>query len=125
MSVFKRIDLVSLPITKAGWDQAKAFYRETLGLTETFLADEFGWAQYGWDGGAQIALSRWDDGVPSRSGGAIIVLAVDDASVAVAALRARGVQCDDPVAVPGMVTYANFYDVEGNQLQLAGPPPQA
>jgi predicted enzyme related to lactoylglutathione lyase len=28
-------------------------------------------------------------------------------------------------AIPDMVTFANFYDPEGNRLQVAGPPPQA
>ncbi|MBL8056859.1 MAG: VOC family protein [Anaerolineales bacterium] len=125
MTLLKNINLVSLPITPAGWEPSKAFYRETLGLRETFVADDFGWAQYGWEGGAEVALSRWDEGTPARTGGPIIVFTVDDALAAVAELRRRGVRCDDPVGVPGMVTYATFYDVEGNQLQLAGPPPAA
>ena len=125
MLILKNINLVSLPITKAGWDKSKAFYRETLGLRETFVADEFGWAQYGWEGGAEVALNRWDEGAPARKGGPIVVFTVDDAQAAVAELRRRGVKCDDPIAVPGMVTYATFYDVEDNQLQVAGPPPQA
>jgi predicted enzyme related to lactoylglutathione lyase len=125
MSILKNINLVSIPITKAGWEKSKAFYRETLGLRETFVADEFGWAQYGWEGGAELALNRWDEGTPARKGGPIVVFTVDDAQAAIAALRQRGVKCEDPVGIPGMVTYATFYDAEDNQLQVAGPPPQA
>ncbi len=124
MSLLKRIDLVSVFIRQAHWDAAKRFYRETLGLAEQFVADEFGWAQYGNANESQIALSRWDDAAEPPRGGAIVVFAVEDAHAAVAELRRRGVSCQDPVGVPGMVTYASFYDLEGNHLQLAGPPPQ-
>lgn len=124
MTLLKNINLVSLPITPAGWEQAKAFYRDTLGLRETYVADEFGWAQYGWEGGAEVALNRWTEGTPARRGGPIIVFTVDDAHAVIAELRQRGVKCDDPIGIPGMVTYATFYDVEDNQLQVAGPPPK-
>jgi len=29
------------------------------------------------------------------------------------------------IAIPQMVTYANFYDPDGNRLQIAGPAPKA
>jgi predicted enzyme related to lactoylglutathione lyase len=44
---------------------------------------------------------------------------VDDADKAVAELRKKGVKCDDVVTIPGMVSFANVYDPEGNRLQLA------
>jgi hypothetical protein len=37
-------------------------------------------------------------------------------------LRKRGVKCDDVIALPGMVTYANFYDPDGNRLQITVHP---
>ena len=125
MSLLKNINVVSVPVTQAGWQSAKAFYRETLGLRETFGSDDFGWVQYGWEGGTEIALNRWTEGTPARTGGPIIVFTVDDAHAAVAELRRRGVKCDDPVGIPDLVTYATFYDSDGNQLQVAGRPPQA
>jgi predicted enzyme related to lactoylglutathione lyase len=131
MGLFRRIDVVSVNITKANWDKAKQFYSETLGLgAPTFAADEAGWVQFGFGGGEhepQIALSLWNrpEPVPARDGGATLVFNVEDANAAVAELRKRGVKCEEPVAIPGMVTYATFYDLEGNKLQLAGPPPQA
>ena len=52
-----------------------------------------------------------------------MVFTVEDAYQAVEELRRRGLKCEDVVPIPGMVTYATFYDPEGNTLQMAGPPP--
>jgi catechol 2,3-dioxygenase-like lactoylglutathione lyase family enzyme len=108
------------------WDGAKKFYGQTLGLPVALAADEFGWVEYGDQDQTHLAISRWDgNGELPRGGGGIAVLSVDDAYAAVNELRRKGVKCDDVMPVPGMVTYASFYDPEGNLLQLAGPPPKA
>jgi predicted enzyme related to lactoylglutathione lyase len=52
------------------------------------------------------------------------VLNTDDCHATCAALRERGVRCDDPVGVPGVVTYCSFYDPFGNRLQMCSPPPR-
>lgn len=106
------------------WDRAKKFYGETLGLPLLGAMDEGGWAEYGVQEQAHFAISRADGTTVSRGGGAVVIFSVDDANAAVAELRRRGVKCDDPVPIPGMVTYANFYDPDGNRLQVAGPPPK-
>ena len=123
MSIVKGINNVSLHIVK--WEEAKRFYSETLGLgAPAFCVDEFGWCEYGAEGATHLALNRWNDPTPpSREGGGTIVLEVADCPAAVAELRAKGVRCEDPIGIPGMVTYATFYDPEGNRLQLAGMPP--
>jgi len=38
------------------------------------------------------------------------------------ALRAKGVQCDDVVIIPNVVTYGTFFDPEGNCFQFASSP---
>ena len=124
--LLKKLEMVSYPVMN--WQQAKKFYGETLGLPVAFyMGDEVGWMQFGEKDGTNLAINLWagPDPVPPRNGGATVVFAVDDAHATVAELRKRGVKCDDPLAVPDMVTYANFYDPEGNRLQIAGPPPKA
>ena len=59
------------------------------------------------------------------SHGTTVVLTTDDAHKTCAELRARGVRCDDPVGIPGVVTYCSFYDPFGNRLQMASAPPDA
>ncbi len=121
--LFKNINVISYNVSN--WEQAKKFYSETLGLgAPAFLGDEFGWVEYGGENETHIALNR-SDSLPNGSGGATVVFAVDDAFKVIEELRARGVKCEDPVTIPGMITYATFYDPEGNKLQLAGPPPQS
>ena len=107
--------------------RSKKFYAETLGLpVAAFITDEVGWMEFGDQGGTHLAimLSRDPQVHDAGPGGGIAVFAVDDAYQAVAELRRRGVRCDDVVAVPEMVTYATFYDPDGNRLQVAGPPPK-
>ena len=121
MKLFKNINVVSYNVSN--WEQAKKFYGETLGLGEpAFLSDEAGWAEYGGENETHFALNK-SDSPASGNGGATAVFTVDDAYKAVEELRKRGVKCEDVIPIPGMVTYATFYDPEGNKLQMAGPPP--
>ena len=124
MSVLKRVSAVSYDVRN--WEQAKKFYGETLGLPVAFASDEYGWNEYGAEADAHVAISRWTKPEPiPHDGGAIALFQVDDVPQAVAELRKRGVKCDDAVGIPNVVTYATFYDPEGNRLQMAGPAPKA
>ncbi len=121
MSLFKGINVVSYNVTD--WAKAKKFYKDTLELGPVaFLGDEAGWMEFGGEHEAHLAINRWEgpDPVPPKNGGATVVFTVDDPHKVVAELRKRGVKCDDPETIPGMVTYATFYDPEGNRLQMAG-----
>ena len=118
MSLLKGLSVVSVPVTD--WAKAKAFYHDTLGLPIAFDGgEEVGWCEFGEAGKTTFAISLWRDATPPPRGGAIPVFAVDDCARAVAELRQRGVKCADPVTYPGMVIYADVYDLEGNLLQIA------
>ena len=122
--LFKSLADISYVVTD--WQRSKKFYAETLGLpVAAFLTDEVGWMEFGDQNSTHFAimLSRSPEPIPIGRN-AIAVFAVDDAYQAVNELRRRGVKCDDVIAVPNMITYANFYDPDGNLLQLAGPPPR-
>lgn len=120
-----KLAYVSYPVKD--WAGAKKFYGETLGMPVAwFMSDDAGWMEFGTDEGAHLAISLVRDGqMANPNGGAMAVFAVEDAVKTVQELRAKGVKCDDPIGIPGMVTYANFYDPEGNKLQIAGAPPAA
>jgi predicted enzyme related to lactoylglutathione lyase len=110
------------------WQRAKKFYGETLGLpVAAFISDDVGWMEFGEKENTHLAIALWQGPGPmtSREGGAIAIFAVDDAYAAIKELRQRGVRCDDVMAIPNMVTFANFYDPDGNRLQVAGPAPKA
>ena len=122
----KKLAIVSYNVSD--WQRAKKFYSETLGLpVAAFITDEVGWMEFGEKDGVHLAIGLWNmpGPMPKGPGGAVAVFEVDDAYAAVAELRKKGVKCDDVVAIPNMVTYADFYDPDGNRLEVAGPPPRA
>ncbi len=119
MSVLKGLSVVSFEVTD--WEGAKKFYGETLSLPVDFDAGkEVGWCEFGEHGKTTLAISLWRDAAPPpRTGGATPVFSVDDCAKAVEELRKRGVKCGDPTTIPGMVSYADVYDPEGNRFQIA------
>jgi catechol 2,3-dioxygenase-like lactoylglutathione lyase family enzyme len=120
--------LIVVSYNVSDWQRSKKFYGETLGLpVAAFITDEVGWMEFGEKDNTHIAISLWrgPGPLPKGEGGAIAVFSVEDAAAAVKGLRGRGVKCDEVIPVPNMITYANFYDPDGNRLQVAGPPPKA
>lgn len=125
MSLFKNVNVVSLDVVD--WEKAKKFYRDTLGWPVAFSDDNAGWEEYGLDHEAHVSITLWRDPktLPPKRGGTTLVLTVDDAHAVTAALRAKGIKCDDVTVIPGMVTYGAFYDPEGNMIQFASMMPPA
>ena len=118
--IFRKLEVVAYNVSD--WQRAKRFYGVTLGLPEAgFVSDEVGWMEFGEKDGTHLAISLWrgPEPLPNSNGGATAVFQVEDAQAAVEELRRRGVKVDDPLAIPGMVTYASFYDPDGNRLQVA------
>jgi predicted enzyme related to lactoylglutathione lyase len=121
--MFKGINVVSLTVPDL--EAGRQFYGEVLGLGRpTYDFPEQGWIEFstGAPGAGMAIIPSEEVFVPSRD--TTIVLNVDDCATAVADLRQRGVRCDDPIAVPGMVTYANLYDPFGNRLQICSSAPR-
>jgi catechol 2,3-dioxygenase-like lactoylglutathione lyase family enzyme len=119
--------LVDVSYSVSDWQRSKKFYSETLGLpVAAFISDEVGWMEFGEKENTHLAISLWrgPGPLPPRGGGAVAVFSVNDAYQAVDELRKRGVKCDEVVAVPMMICYADFYDPDGNRLEVAGPPPK-
>src|SRR5512143_1957284 len=115
-------DLVDVSYNVSDWQRAKKFYGETLGLpVAAFISDEVGWMEFGEQNNTHLAIGLWQGPgpLPQGDGGGIAIFGVDDAYAAINELRERGVRCEDVVAIPQMVTYANFYDPDGNRLQVA------
>lgn len=119
--------LVDVSYNVSDWQRSKKFYGETLGLpVAAFIDDQVGWMEFGEKEGTHLAISLWrgPGPMPAGNGSATAIFSVEDAYAAVAELRRRGVRCDDVIAIPQMVTYAAFYDPDGNELQVAGPAPK-
>ncbi len=95
-------------------DAGRAFYRETLGFTETYVDEEGRWARLERDG-TEIALA---EGEPDREGG---VAHVDVADVKREADRLRGEGVDVGVVfeLHGEMRLLDVFDPDGNRIQLA------
>lgn len=120
-----KLDIVAYPVSD--WQRSKTFYVETLGLpVAAFMGDDIGWMEFGERNSVHLAIRLWQspDPFPAVTGGGVAVFGVEDAYVAAAELRKKGMRCEDVVAIPQMVTYADFYDPDGNRLQIVGPAPQ-
>jgi len=119
MSLFRRVQVVSIKV--ADWEAAKRFYAKLLEWPVAAGIDEVGWWEFGREGEAHVALSRWEGPgpVPAHEGTTTMVLEVDDCHKVTRQLRARGIRCDDVVTIPGMVVFGGFYDPEGNHIQIA------
>jgi len=121
MSLFLRVNVVSLDVTD--WEAAKKWYREVLEWPVDYSSDEAGWEEYGVDGQAHVSISRSDHA--TEPGGTTLVLSVQDAYAVAAALKKKGVKCDEVVTIPGVVTYGTFYDPFGNRIQFVSQTPPA
>ena len=121
MTLFRGINVVSVAVPDL--DRGRDFYRDVLGLgAPVYDLPEAGWVEFATGGPGNLAL------IPAPADwrpdtGTTVVLETADCDAACAALRARGVRCEDPVVFPGYVTYCTFYDPFGNRLQMCGPPP--
>jgi predicted enzyme related to lactoylglutathione lyase len=119
---FQGINVVSISVTDL--DQAREFYRDTLGMGEPLYdLAEAGWIEFSTGGPAgNLSVTRAGAGW-TPSFGTTVVLNVADCHAAVAELRSRGVACEEPQVFPGFVTFASFYDPFGNRLQMCSPAP--
>ncbi len=124
MSLFKDVNVVQYFVTD--WEKAKKFYLDLLGWPVAFLDDTDGWMEFGKEGQTHLAINRWNPSEgPLPLNGPIAVLSVEDANAAAAALKQRGVRCDEVHVIPGVVAVGTFYDAEGNRIQFVSPPPDA
>ena len=122
MKLLKGLNVVSLTVTDLA--RARTFYSDVLGLGQPWFDDEnLGWIEWGERGkDGNLAVTLPTEG--SRPGGGTTpVFNTDDCFALCAELRWRGVRCEDPVIVPGLLTYCTFYDPDGNRLQAISAPP--
>ncbi len=109
------LGLVKIPVTD--FARSTAFYRDVLGLTESFAAAEYGWAQY--DVGpvplcVYVVGLGGGNGTPGMDTG--VQLRTDDARAAHARLGPHGGPLE--VGDDGTLTF-DVRDPDGNRLQVA------
>ena len=99
--------------------RARAFYRDTLGLSEQKSTDD--WSEFDANG-LMIGLNA-REGTGHSHGGAVITFQPDgDIESEVAELESMGVEFTGGISDHPWGRIAPFKDSEGNDLQLYGPP---
>ena len=92
----------------------RAFYRDTLGFTETFFDPTAGWARLERTG-TEIALAEGD---PDENG-AVAHVDVADVKAEAERLRTEGVDVGVVFELHGQVRLLDVFDPDGNRIQLA------
>ena len=95
-------------------DAARAFYRDTLGFEEVFVALQDGWSRLS-HGQMEIALAQ---GEPDETGG-VAHVDVQDVKADAERLRSQGVEVGVVFELHGQIRIVDVFDPDGNRIQLA------
>ena len=95
-------------------DAARAFYKEKLGFTETFVDDDEEWSKLERNR-TEIGLAR---GEPQEDGG-VAHVEIEDVKAAAEELREAGVEVGVVFELHGEMRLLDVYDPDGNRLQFA------
>jgi catechol 2,3-dioxygenase-like lactoylglutathione lyase family enzyme len=95
-------------------EQARTFYRDTLGFDELYFDPEARWARLE-RAGMEIGLA---EGEPTEDGG-VAHVDVSDIKAEAERLRAAGVEVGVILELHGEVRLVDVFDPDGNRIQLA------
>ena len=95
-------------------DEARRFYRETLGFEETAVDFNERWSHVE-HGEMQVGLA---EGQP-RDDGVVAHVDVDDVKAEAERLRKEGIEVGTVLELHGAVRLLDVYDPDGNRIQLA------
>jgi catechol 2,3-dioxygenase-like lactoylglutathione lyase family enzyme len=96
-------------------DEARRFYRETLGFEETAVDFNERWSHLQ-RGSMEVGLAEGDP----RDDGVVAHVDVDDVKAEAERLRREGVNVGVVVEIPqGVMRLLDIYDPDGNRIQLA------
>ena len=100
----------------ADLDTARAFYRDVLGFTETFVDEEERWASF--DRGA-TEISVGEAAEPPDEDGPVATIDVEDVKAERERLAKAGVEVGTVLELHGVMRLVDVFDPDGNRLQLA------
>jgi predicted enzyme related to lactoylglutathione lyase len=115
---------VVVQLSVSSLDKSIAFYEQVLGFKTVERRDDLKFAHVETNvPGLQLGLG--EGGALKGTGAVVINFSVVDVVAARRRLESRGVVFTGPTQIiPGKVALAGFKDPDGNQLRLAGPPPE-
>jgi catechol 2,3-dioxygenase-like lactoylglutathione lyase family enzyme len=96
-------------------DAARAFYRDMLGFTETFVDEDERWATLDRES-TEIALT---EGEPETEEGAVATIDVEDVKAERERLAGAQVEVGTVLELHGAMRLLDVYDPDGNRIQMA------
>lgn len=106
----------SLRVTEL--DRAIAWYRDVLGFTLLYRADDIGWCELS-TGVARVNVGLSESEEAGGAGGSTLTFGVRDLDEARAALIGAGVRLDGEIReIPDLVRLQTFYDPDDNALMF-------
>jgi catechol 2,3-dioxygenase-like lactoylglutathione lyase family enzyme len=96
-------------------DAARAFYRDVLGFTETFVDEDERWATLD-RGETEIAMT---EGEPGAEEGGVATIDVEDIKAERERLAGQQVEVGTVFELHGAMRLLDVYDPDGNRIQLA------
>jgi catechol 2,3-dioxygenase-like lactoylglutathione lyase family enzyme len=95
---------------------ARAFYKDSLGFTETFVDDRERWASLD-RGTTEIAIG--EGGVDQGEEGQVATIDVEDVKAERERLDEAGVEVGTVLELHGAMRLLDVFDPDGNRIQLA------
>jgi len=105
-------------------ERAKKFYEDVFNLEVAFyMSPEVGWCELQLPGsGSRLGINSLGEGETADPNWGKLTMEVEDLMAAKDYLTGKGVETTDVVDVPGLVSYFNLKDSEGNELQIVSDP---
>jgi catechol 2,3-dioxygenase-like lactoylglutathione lyase family enzyme len=100
----------------ADLDAARAFYRDVLGFTETFVDEQERWASLD-RGATEIAVGEAAE--PPEEDGPVATIDVEDVKAERERLAQAGAEVGTVLELHGVMRLVDVFDPDGNRLQLA------
>lgn len=98
-------------------DAARAFYRDVLGLTETFVDEHERWASFD-RGVTEIAISEAGN-AGADAEGQVATIDVEDVKAERERLATAGAEVGTVLELHGAMRLLDVFDPDGNRIQLA------
>jgi predicted enzyme related to lactoylglutathione lyase len=115
----KSIELVWIVVSDL--KKARNFFTEQVGLRESKVSEEHGWAELcGQDGGTMLGIAQQSAACDIAAGSnAIVTITVDNIEETVAEFKKQNVHLiGDIIEIPGHVKMQMFSDNDGNKFQV-------
>jgi len=105
-------------------ERAKKFYEEIFGFEVSwYMSPDIGWCELDLPGGiSRLGLNTTEEGEDLLPESGIFTIEVKNLEESKTYLEKKGVETSEITDIPGMVSYFNITDSEGNRVQIVSSP---